>query len=75
MDKKNQSSRQPMNPLRTSLLCLLLAPGGCANEYALEAAPGSAAANQPVKERQRIACEMFQHVVLAENNTNWRVVV
>ncbi|WCM90218.1 hypothetical protein [Acidovorax sp. NCPPB 3576] len=56
--KKNH--RIPTNPLRTGLLCLLLALGGCASNYAPAAAPGSAAANQSMKERQRIAGEMFR---------------
>ncbi|WCM90224.1 hypothetical protein [Acidovorax sp. NCPPB 3576] len=60
MKRKNQTPRSPMSPLRTGLLCLLLALGGCASDYAPAAAPGSAAANQSMKERQRIAGEMFR---------------
>ncbi|WCM90220.1 hypothetical protein [Acidovorax sp. NCPPB 3576] len=60
MTKNNPTPRFPTSPLRTGLLCLLLALGGCASNYAPAAAPGSAAANQPMKERQRIAGEMFR---------------
>jgi len=60
MRKKNQNPRIAASRLRTALLCLLLSLGGCASNYAPAAAPGSAAANQSMKERQRIAGEMFR---------------
>ncbi|SDE79576.1 hypothetical protein SAMN05192589_1492 [Paracidovorax valerianellae] len=60
MTKNNPTPRFPTSPLRTGLLCLLLVLGGCASNYAPAAAPGSAAANQSMKERQRIAGEMFR---------------